>query len=307
MIVGPEGVPFFFHESLLCERSPWFRAQLHLQMFEGCDSGIESPHIESSFCDFKQSQRKVIYRYEDDIHTFNQFFSWIYGCVYAMPRCDPENYSPATHISEWVRLHALAVEMGVSDLAEKALWEYINCRDILRTGYWLPLQSEIQFIYTYRTTTSDLRKLIVQKVRGLLFSMRFDGLDRRISTLCLSHPDFHAEVLQEIQMHVGQGDHYHYGDCSMHISCDTSTYSDASPSPYFEVETPPRESEYLDNISDLELDGVPSSLVSDCSTISIEEEDVYSEQGRNEAMAEYYAGRDMAISFDPGNQSSILD
>lgn len=144
VIVGPEGRPFFFHESLLCEKSPWFRAKLHSQKTEEySDSAIELSPIETSFRDFQQSQREIIYRYEDDVHTSNQFFTWIYGCVYVIPRRDPESYDTATHISEWVILHVLAVEMGVMDLAHKALWEYVHCRDTLRTGYWMPLPSEI--------------------------------------------------------------------------------------------------------------------------------------------------------------------
>lgn len=172
VIVGPEGKPFFFHQSLLCEKSPWFRAQLHNQMAEGVDSNVELSPIETSFCDFQQSQRKVIYRYEDDVHTFNQFFTWIYGYIYAIPRRDPEIYDPTTHVSEWILLHTLSMELGVMDLAHRALWEYVHCRDTLRTGYWVPLRSEIQFIYCHRVSTNDLRNLIVEKVRSLLFSTR---------------------------------------------------------------------------------------------------------------------------------------
>ncbi|APA05602.1 predicted protein [Sclerotinia sclerotiorum 1980 UF-70] len=193
VIVGPEGRPFFFHESLLCEKSPWFRAKLHSQKTEEySDSAIELSPIETSFRDFQQSQREIIYRYEDDVHTSNQFFTWIYGCVYVIPRRDPESYDTAMHISEWVILHVLAVEMGVMDLAHKALW---------------------------------------------------DGC--------------------------------------------------ASPDSYFEVESPITSSEYLDDISDLDLDDAAPFLMSDCGTVSAEEEDVYSRQERDEAMTEYYERRDL--------------
>ncbi|KAF7872485.1 hypothetical protein EAF04_003406 [Stromatinia cepivora] len=295
VIVSPEGQPFFFHESLLCEKSPWFRAQLHNQMTEdSSDSAIELSPIETSFRDFQQSQRKVIYRYEDDVHTFNQFFSWIYGCVYAMPRRDSENYDTTTHISEWVILHTLAVEMGVMDLAHKALWEYVYCRDTLRTGYWMPLPSEIQFIYHNRANANDLRNLIVEKVRSLLFSIRFDGMNRQLSALCRSHPAFNVDVFEEIQRHSEQANRCDYGDCSMHVSHYTNLSGCASPDSYFEVESPIPSSEYLYDISDLELDDPTPSLISGCGTISTEEEDVYSQQGRDEAMAEYYESRDVA-------------
>ncbi|ESZ90079.1 hypothetical protein SBOR_9543 [Sclerotinia borealis F-4128] len=276
-------------------------------MIEDGNSAIELSPIETSFPVFQQSRRKILYRYEDDVHTFIQFFSWIYGGAYTMPRRDPENYNRATHISEWIILHALAVEMGVTDLAHKALWEYIHCRDTLRTGYWTPLPSEIQYIYDHRATTNDLRILVVEKVRGLLFSTRFDGMNRQLSTLCRHHPDFHADVFQEIQRHSEQANHCDYGDCSMHISHNTYTSRYASPDPYFEVESPPHASEYLDDISEFTLDDATLSLISNRGTISTEEEDAYSEQGRDEAMAEYHESRDIAMIYDRGNMMSILN
>ncbi|QSZ33724.1 hypothetical protein DSL72_005295 [Monilinia vaccinii-corymbosi] len=312
VIVGPEGKPFFFHKSLLCEKSPWFRAQLHNQMTEDTDSAVELSPIETSLRDFQQSQRKVIYRYEDDVHTFNQFFNWIYGSVYAIPRRDLGDYNPATHISEWIMLHTLAVEMGVIDLAHKALKEYVYCRDTLRIGYWLPLYSEIQFIYKYRATTNDLRNLVVEKFRRLLFSIRFDGINKQLSTLCLSHPDFNADILQEIQRHAEHAEFCDYDDCSMHISYkpETSGYT-TSPDPYFEVESPPRESEDLDGTSDLALNDAAPPLTSDHGSISPEEDDeeeeVYSEREREEAMADYHESRDIVMSFDQGNVRSILN
>ncbi|KAI9647214.1 hypothetical protein NHQ30_003597 [Ciborinia camelliae] len=278
-------------------------------MTEDSDSAVELSPIETSFRDFQQSQRKVIYRYEDDTHTFNQFFTWIYGCCFDMPRRDPANYNPATHISEWIILHELAVEMGVMDLAHKALWEYVHCRDTLRTGYWMPLPSEIQFIYSCRATTNDLRNLIIEKTRGLLFSSRFDGIDRQLSTLCHSHPEFHAEMFREIQRHIEQANHCDCGDCWMNISCNTNANTSGYPSPdsHLEVESPPQESEYLDNISEFALDEANPSLISDHGTISTEEEEAYSEQGRDEAMAEYHESRDVVMSFDRGNSRSILN
>lgn len=276
------------------------------------DSGTESSSIETSFNNFQQSQRKIIHRYEDDIHTFNQFFAWIYGCVYTMPRRDPANYNILTHISEWVSLHTLAVEMGVMDLAHKALWEYVYCRDTLRTGYWMPLPSEIQFIYNHRATTNDLRNLIVEKVRGLLFSIRFDGMNRQLATLCRCHPDFNADVFQEIQRHSEQATACDYGDCSMHTTYNTSNSNYASPDPYFEVESPPRSSEYLYDISDFSLDDETPSLMSDDGTIFSEDEDEDKEEAdlereRDEAMAEYHESRDVVMSFDRGDARSILN
>ncbi|CAD6443705.1 aa9bb043-f5f5-4492-8ee0-7ffd932e0b08 [Sclerotinia trifoliorum] len=295
VIVSPEGRPFFFHESLLCEKSPWFRAQLHNQKTEEYSaSAIELSPIETSFRDFQQSQRKIIYRYEDEVHTFNQFFTWIYGCVYAMPGRDPETYDTATHISEWVILYVLAVEMGVMDLAHKALWEYVHCRDTLRTGYWMPLPSEIQYIYHNRANAHDLRNLIVEKVRSLLFSIRFDGMNRQLSSLCHSHPGFNTDVFEEIQRHSEQASVCNYGDCSMHVSRYASLSDCASSDSYFEVESPIPPSVCLDAISDLELDDAEPSLISDSGTVSAEEEDVYSREERDEAMAEYYETRDLA-------------
>ncbi|TGO22949.1 hypothetical protein BPAE_0149g00120 [Botrytis paeoniae] len=317
VIVGPEGRPFFFHESLLYQKSPWFRSQFENQMTEdhNYDSAIELPPIESSFQDFQQTQRKVIYRYEDEIHTFNQFFNWIYGSIHPLPRRDPENYSSSTHISEWVILHQLAIEMGVLDLAHKALSEYVLCRDSSRTGYWMPLPAEIQFIYQNFATTYDLRSLIVLKMRCLYFSTGLEGLQREQSDICSCHSDFHTDVVLELQRHSEQMTQCNYKDCSIHnphnttannLEISTTNHFQDPDSP-LEVESPPLpSSEYLDDISALDLDSSPPYL-SDCDTISTEEEDANSEQARSEAMAEYHEIRDTLMSFDGGSGRSILN
>ncbi|KAF7956924.1 hypothetical protein EAE96_004248 [Botrytis aclada] len=317
VIVGPEGRPFFFHESLLCQKSLWFRSQLENQMTEDqdCDSAVELSPMESSFQDFQQTQRKVIYRYEDDIHTFNQFFSWIYGSMYPLPRRDTDNYSSSTHISEWIFLHELAVEMGVSDLAHKATSEYILCRDTLETGYWLPLFAEISFIYQNQVTTHDLRSLIVLKMRSLYFSAEFAESQGELSEICNCHSDFHTDILTELQRHSEQMTQCNNGDCSIHHPQNTNANNLDIPTPnHFrypdspsEVESPPPPySEYPDDGSALDLDSLPPYL-SDCDTISTDEEDADSEQARNEAMAEYYESRDTLMSFDGGSERSILD
>ncbi|TGO32584.1 hypothetical protein BHYA_0304g00020 [Botrytis hyacinthi] len=302
VIVGPEGRPFFFHESLLCQKSLWFRSHLENKMTEDhvYDSAVELPPIESSFQHFQKAQRKVIYRYEDDIHTFNQFFSWIYGSTYPLPRRDPDNYSNSTHISEWVILHQLAVEMGVLDLAHKALSEYVLCRDTSRTGYWMPLPAEIQFIYQNQATTHDLRSLIVLKMRSLYFSTGFAGLQRELSDICDCHSDFHAGVSAELQRHSEPVTQCSYKDCSIY------NYFQNPDSP-LEVESPLlHSSEYLDDISTLDLDESPPHL-SDCDTISTEEEDADYEQARSEAIAEYHESRDTLTSFDEGSERSIFN
>ncbi|KAF5874247.1 uncharacterized protein Bfra_004254 [Botrytis fragariae] len=312
VIVSPEGRPFFFHETLLCQKSPWFRSHLESQVTEDhdYDSAVELSPIESSFQDFQQTQRKVIYRYEDDIHTFNQFFSWVYGSTYPLPRRDPENYSSSTHISEWVILHQLAIEMGVMDLAHKALSEYVLCRDTSRTGYWMPLPAEIQFIYQNQATTYDLRSLTVLKMRCLYFSTGFEGLQRELSDICGCHPGFHTDVFAELQRHSEQVTRCNYEDCSIHnphnttsgsLYIPTSNQIQNSNSP-LEVESPPLpSSEYLDDISTLDLDSSPPNL-SDCGTISTEQEDANSEQARIEAMVEYHESRDKMMTFDGGEE-----
>ncbi|KAF7916533.1 hypothetical protein BELL_0130g00040 [Botrytis elliptica] len=307
VIVGPEGRPFFFHESLLCQKSPWFRSHLENQMTEdhNHDSAVELSPIESSFRDYQQIQRKAIYRYEDDIHTFNQFFSWIYGSIYPLPRRDPENYSSSTHISEWVILHQLAVEMGVLDLAHKALSEYVLCRDTSRTGYWMPLPAEIQFIYQNQATTYDLRSLIVFKMRCIYFSTGFAGLQKELSDICGCHSDFHSDVFAELQRHSDQMAQCSYTDCSIHNPHSTN-YSQTPDSP-LEIESPPLpSSEYLDDISTLDLNNSPPYL-SDCDMISTEEEYANSEQARSEAIAEYHESRDTLTSFDGGSGRSNLN
>ncbi|KAK6606418.1 hypothetical protein H4I96_04880 [Botrytis cinerea] len=320
VIVGPEGRPFFFHESLLCQKSPWFRLQLENQMTEDYDydSANELSPIESSFQHFQhfqQIQGKVIYRYEDDIHTFNQFFSWMYGPMYPLPRRDPENYSTSTHISEWIMLHQLAVEMGVMDLAHQAFSEYVLCRDTLRTGYWIPFPAEIQFIYQNRATTYDLRSLIVLKMRRLYFSTGFEGLQRELSDICGCHPEFHTDVYVELQRHSEQITQCDHADCAIHspqtATADTlyipTTSHFQNPESPLEVEPPPTSSsEYLDNISNLDLNSSPPYL-SDCDTTSTGEKDANSEQARSEAMAEYYESRNTLMSFDEGSGRLILN
>lgn len=79
----------------------------------------------------------------------------------------------------------------------------------------------------------------------------------------------------------------------MHVSRYANLSGCASPDSYFEVESPITSSEYLDDISDLDLDDAAPFLMSDCGTVSAEEEDVYSRQERDEAMTEYYERRDL--------------
>ncbi|KAF7936497.1 uncharacterized protein EAE97_007863 [Botrytis byssoidea] len=306
VIVGSEGMLFFFHESLLWQKSPWFRSHLENQMAEdhNYNSAAELSSIESSFQEFQQAQRKVIYRYEDDIHTFNQFFVWIYEPTYPLPRRDPDNYSSSTHISEWAILHQLAVEMGVSDLAHEALSEYVLCRDTSRTGYWMPLPAEIQFIYQSQATKYDLRSLIVLKMRSLYFSTGFAGLQRELSDICICHSDFHTDVSAELQRHSEQITPCSYEDCSIHSPNNINLFQNSN-SP-LEVESPLPSSEYLEDISTLDLDDSPPHL-SDCNTISTEEEDADSDQGRIEAIAEYHESRDTLMSFDEGSGGSILN
>ncbi|TGO66184.1 hypothetical protein BOTNAR_0066g00240 [Botryotinia narcissicola] len=307
VIVGTEGIPFFFHESLLCQKSPWFRFHLENQMAEDYDIGsaVELSSIESSFQEFQQAQRKIIYRYKDDIHTFNQFFGWIYEPTYPLPRRDPDNYSSSTHISEWVILHQLAVEMVVLDLAHEALSEYVLCRDTSRTGYWIPLPAEIQFIYQNQATTYDLRSLIVLKMRSLYFSNGFAGLQRELSDICDCHSDSHTDVSAELQRHSEQIAPYSYENCSIHSPNNIDLFQNSN-SP-LEVESSLlHSSEYLEDISTLDLDDSPPHL-SDCDTISTEEEDAHSDQGRIEAIAEYHESRDTLMSFDEGSGGSILN
>ncbi|THV50087.1 hypothetical protein BGAL_0165g00060 [Botrytis galanthina] len=264
------------------------------------DSAVELPPIESSFQDFQQAQRKVIYRYEDDIHTFNQFFSWIYGSTNPLPRRDPDNYSSSTHISEWVILHQLAVEMGVLDLAHKALSE-----DTSRTSYWMPLPAEIQFIYQHQATTYDLRRLIVSKMWCLYFSTGFAGLQRELSDICGCHSDFHTDVFAELQRHSEQMTQCSSEDCSIHNPYNINQFQ--NPDSPLQVESPPLPSfEYLDDISTLDLDNSPPHL-SDCDTISTAEEDADSEQARSEAIAEYHESRDTLMSSYEGSRRSILN
>ncbi|TEY58838.1 hypothetical protein BOTCAL_0198g00040 [Botryotinia calthae] len=317
VIVVSEERPFFFHESLLCQKSPWFNSQLENQMTENYDydSAIELSPIELSFQHSQKIQRKLIYRYEDDIHTFNQFFSWIYGPMYPLPRRDPENHSTSTHISEWIILHQLAVEMGVMDLAHKALSEYILCRDTLRTGYWMPLPAEIQFIYQNRATTYDLRSLIVLKMRSLYFSTGLEGLQRELSDICGCHPGFHTDVYVELQRHSEKMTQCDHADCSIHSPQNATagslyiptTNHFQNPNSPLEVESPPPpSSECLDDISNLDLN---SSLIylSDCDTRSTVEEDMHSEQAQSEAMAEYHESRNTLMFFDGGSGRSILN
>ncbi|KAA8571770.1 hypothetical protein EYC84_001740 [Monilinia fructicola] len=168
-------------------------------------------------------------------------------------------------------------------------------------------QSFVGFIYCHRVSTNDLRNLIVEKVRSLLFSTRFDSSNNQLSALCLAHPTFSADVFQEIRQHPDQANHCNHNDCSMHTFHNLNTSSHTSPESHFEVESPPHESEYLDDISDLALDDGAPSLVSDCGTISPEEEDACSEMGRDEAMMEYYESRDMVMSFDRAYSRPILN
>ncbi|TGO09944.1 hypothetical protein BTUL_0149g00230 [Botrytis tulipae] len=95
-----------------------------------------------------------------------------------------------------------------------------------------------------------------------------------------------------------------YEDCSIHNPHNINLFQNSN-SP-IEVESPLPSSEYLDDISTLDLDDSPPHL-SDCDTISTEEEDADSDQGRIEAIAEYHESRDTLMSFDGGSGGSILN
>lgn len=85
-------------------------------------------------------------------------------------------------------------------------------------------------------------------------------------------------------------------DCAIHtpqnatansLYIPTTSHFQNPESP-LEVESPPPSSyEYLDNISNLDLNSSPPYL-SDCDTTSTEEKNANSDQARSEAMAEYH-------------------
>ncbi|KAF7900657.1 uncharacterized protein EAF01_007959 [Botrytis porri] len=95
-----------------------------------------------------------------------------------------------------------------------------------------------------------------------------------------------------------------YEDCSIHNPHSTEhPHSPSSPLKVKSPSLPP--SEDLDDISTLELDSPPPYL-SDCDTLSTEEEGVDSEEEQSEAMAEYHESRDTLMSFAGGSGRSGL-
>lgn len=194
--MGIDRKVYHFHESILCEKSAWFRDLLALPE----ELLKQETDIEKAYKDSQDSQRKEIYRPDDDIDAFDQFFDWVYG--HEIQSHDEKDFQSATHISEWLVLHSLANELCVEDLAIETLKLYRQSKDPLWSGVWMPLPSEVRYIYDHPNTTGPSRSMIINHVRSMLFSLSFPGNIREVAELLDKHKDFLVDVLYNIRKHV---------------------------------------------------------------------------------------------------------
>jgi hypothetical protein len=188
-VVGLEQTEFIFPERLLIEKSPWFRNEIFKHNVANITIGI-------AVLKFHQSRVKTICRRNDDLDAFNQLYHWIHGQSCRLPTKDTKVQGDDIAVSEWLILHSLAMELGVADLALEAETRYAHASLQWKSS---SLSADIQFIYKNATTTTALRKLVINRVCQRMLRFNDSGNLLNLAALFLEHESFTIDVLTGIR------------------------------------------------------------------------------------------------------------
>ncbi|TAQ83610.1 hypothetical protein B7494_g8066 [Chlorociboria aeruginascens] len=216
IIVGLQGRVRYLPELALCNKSTWFQRYLR-----GNVHGLSEHEsmVQNAFTE------RQIFLPSEYAMVFDQFADYIEGK--AVRSYDTGVYDSGKHISEWCLLHVFAKKFGCEELARTCLEMYRCCRIPHVCGIWMPLHSEIRYLYQEETfhLTAALRKLIVDHMRGWLLSLSFKGDMRDLVSLVSSHGQLTYDVFVGIRTHLlpnrqDRHDRCSFQNCGVHIQVD---------------------------------------------------------------------------------------
>jgi hypothetical protein len=188
-VVESQETEFIFPERLLIENSTWFRNEIFKHNATNVTVGI-------AVLKFHQSRVKTIFRRNDNIHAFNQFYHWIHGQGCRLPTRDAPDPEDNSEASEWLVLYSLAMELDVADLALEAETRYAHASRHWKSSL---MSSDIHFIYSYPETTQALRKLVITKVCQRMFRFNESANLLNLVALFLENESFTIDVLTGIR------------------------------------------------------------------------------------------------------------
>ncbi|CZR53688.1 uncharacterized protein PAC_03568 [Phialocephala subalpina] len=120
-----------------------------------------------------------------------------------MEDMDIHHINNDTHVSEWCVVYVLAVQFHLPDLAEESQLLYEQVRKPYWQGSWLPLPTEIGYLYSMEHSTRLLQSIVKHFVR-LFFSHSARVNLRELASLSACHEDFAFDILRACQHHLNK-------------------------------------------------------------------------------------------------------
>ena len=134
---------------------------------------------------------------------------------------DASEYDSETHISTWCVLHVLGQRLCLTGLADLALDEYLSCRWPFWQGTWLPLPTEIAYLYQHASSSIRMRHCITTHFVSEFFSSQSQGRICDLASLTAFHPEFAEDVWRYQRQHLFLGIYADepcgVEDCLVHI------------------------------------------------------------------------------------------
>ncbi|PVH80951.1 hypothetical protein DL98DRAFT_531706 [Cadophora sp. DSE1049] len=129
-------------------------------------------------------------------------------------------------VSPWCTLHVLAERFSIPALADEALSRYRDCRAPYWEGTWLPLESEIEYMYRQNTHSIRLRSFVVSHFVAEHFDAWSKGDTRALAALAASNANFNHDLLRAYREHLKMGvypsDFCGVQDCLVHCQLTSS-------------------------------------------------------------------------------------